>query len=159
LQSLLLRKGDFEFARHLILSKYLVNELVEIGPVFKDAIDTWCLISIIRKSPPNEQSKILHKRISRYIISIDDRLAALESNNWNNYSYVNQFNWLQAKRNIIGYLATEPEQIIINKLSTHKKIGNNDNLLISRGGYSGQADPPFRSKVTPMGMAVISSRQ
>ena len=27
-----------------------------------------------------------------------------------------------------------------------------------RGGYSGQADPPFRSKVTPMGMAVISSR-
>ena len=26
-------------------------------------------------------------------------------------------------------------------------------------GYSGQADPLFRSKVTPMGMAVISSRQ
>ncbi len=129
-----LRKSDHLSTRELLLKNTQILELLELGPVFKTVPDTWCSIFIIEKSLPNEGTKIIHKKLSRFIVSATDRLNMFAKQEWYSETEMLQSYWLQNYQMIIGYLASEPCQKIISKIESHKRLGElRDTYIISRG--------------------------
>jgi len=128
-----LRKDDHRKLRELILKNYSIVKLVETGPVYSKVRDTWCAISIINKELPTPAWKINHKKISRFVVSSEERLLKFSQSDWNADTSVKQEVWAKKPFLIIGYLANENEQRIINKIEKHPQLGEYDNYNISRG--------------------------
>lgn len=129
-----LRKSDHLPTRELLLKNTRILELLELGPVFRTVPDTWCSIFIIEKSLPNNETKIIHKKLSRFIVSAIDRLNMFAKGEWYSETEMHQSYWLQNYQMIIGYLASEACQKLISKMESHKRLGELKNTyIISRG--------------------------
>jgi len=129
-----LRKSDHLPTRELLLKNTRILELLELGPVFRTVPDTWCSIFIIEKSLPNKETKIIHKKLSRFIVSAIDRLNMFAKGEWYSETEMHQSYWLQNYQMIIGYLASEACQKLISKMESHKRLGElKDTYIISRG--------------------------
>lgn len=109
-----LRKDDLVGWRELILTQSRLNQLVETGPLFHDVPDTWCLITLCAKTTaPPTNSKVMHRQISRFVVSADERLLLFSASAYSRESYVDQSYWLSRPSKLIGYLASSEEQGII----------------------------------------------
>ncbi len=129
-----LRKSDHLPTRELLLKNTRILELLELGPVFRTVPDTWCSIFIIEKSLPNKETKIIHKKLSRFIVSAIDRLNMFAKGEWYSETEMHQSYWLQNYQMIIGYLASEACQKLISKMESHKRLGElKGTYIISRG--------------------------
>jgi type I restriction-modification system DNA methylase subunit len=129
-----LRKSDHLPTRELLLKNTRILKLLELGPVFRTVPDTWCSIFIIEKSLPNEETKIIHKKLSRFIVSAIDRLNMFAKGEWYSETEMHQSYWLQNYQMIIGYLASEACQKLISKMESHKRLGElKGTYIISRG--------------------------
>ncbi len=129
-----LRKDDHYPLRSLLLQDYIIKELIETGPVFSKVRDTWGLVFIVQKQKPDDNQKISHKKISRFIVSTEERLERFGSEKWDNNSIVAQNIWKNRPFKIIGYLSTEEDQQIIQKIEKMPKLGELSTFYkISRG--------------------------
>lgn len=129
-----LRKSELLPTRSFVLNKTSLVELVETGPVFSQVRDTWCLVFTASKDLPNEQTKIRHRKISRFITAAEDRLSLFAKKTWTVETEVRQHVWRNNPNLIIGYLANESAQNIIDKIEKHPSIvQQSDNYKISRG--------------------------
>jgi len=129
-----LRKRDLINTRSLLLKNTTINELIETGPVFSQVRDTWCLVFIAENKIPSDNSKIHHRKISRFIKSSEERLHLFELNNWTSESVVYQKTWSKNPELIVGYLASEVDQKIIEKIRKHPVLEEFDNIFrVSRG--------------------------
>ncbi len=129
-----LRKSDHLPTRELLLKNTRILELLELGPVFRSVQDTWCSIFVIEKSLHNNDNKITHKRLSRFIVSATKRLNMFARGEWDSETEMFQSTWLQNHQMIIGYMASEPCQKIISKMENNQRLGQlKDLYVISRG--------------------------
>jgi hypothetical protein len=129
-----LRKDDHLLTRKLLLEKSWVQELIETGPVFSKVRDTWCLVSILAKGKPGADSIVRHRKLSRFIVSAEERLNKFGRDEWDEESEVIQSVWLNRPKMIVGYLATEKGQRLIAKLEKCQPLGQMpDRYRISRG--------------------------
>jgi type I restriction-modification system DNA methylase subunit len=129
-----LRKRELLPIRSFLLNKTKLVELIETGPVFSQVRDTWCLVFSATKEIPNNNFKIRHRKISRFITAAEERLALFANKNWTMESEVSQEVWIKNPEFIIGYLASEAEQGIINKIEKHHSLAEQqDKYKISRG--------------------------
>ncbi len=129
-----LRKNDYLPIRQLFLTSTKVKELIETGPVFSQVRDTWCLVMTLSKGIPNATDIISHKKISRFIVSAEERLKKFGEGNWDSVTKAHQKMWQERPYLIVGYLATEENQKIVGKLEQHQRLGNQlNNYRISRG--------------------------
>lgn len=130
-----LRKDDLVYLRRFLLTETQINELIETGPLFKEVRDTWCLILIISKRKPQERHEIRHKQISRFIVSSEERLELFGQQKWSRSSLTRQQVWQARPNLIIGYLASQEEQSIIDKIEKASLSLNKHNakFSISRG--------------------------
>lgn len=129
-----LRKDDHLTTRALLLKDTCILELLELGPVFEKARDTWCSIFIVKTSPPNESTSIKHKKISRFVVSVEKRLEKFAQKEWDIETEMLQSVWLQNRGMIIGYLASMDEQQLISKIGNSPTLGQlSDLYIISRG--------------------------
>ena len=129
-----LRKDDHISAREHLLTNYTFSELIETGPVFSKVRDTWCLVSLITKSKSGSSSLIIQKKISRFIVSAEERLEKFGRKEWDKESATLQSTWLKKKGLIIAYLASEEDQALIDKIECHSRIGALSKIyLVSRG--------------------------
>ncbi len=135
-----LRKDDHLAIRKLLLGQTTVRELIETGPVFPTVRDTWCVISILEKSPPIQGSLMHHKKISRFVISAEERLEKFAHGRWDHESDVPQTTWLGSPRLIIGYHASVERQAVVRRIEEKTSLGAlKDRYLISRGEEGGKA--------------------
>jgi predicted type IV restriction endonuclease len=129
-----LRKDDHISAREHLLKNYSFAELIETGPVFSKVRDTWCLVSLIEKSKPNTSSLIVHKKLSRFIVSAEERLDKFGRKEWDKESVTSQSTWLAKKGLIVAYFASEKDQALIDKIECHSRLGSLSKMyLVSRG--------------------------
>jgi type I restriction-modification system DNA methylase subunit len=129
-----LRKQEFLATRSFLLQKTSVCELVEAGPLFSKVRDTWCLVSIASNNPPTEDQRIKHRKLSRFITSVEERLERFGKGEWSSEAEVPQSTWLSHPKLIVGYSATEQEQTLVAKLEKWPSIGEQSDLYkISRG--------------------------
>ena len=129
-----LRKDDHALAREFLFKNYSFAELIETGPVFSKVRDTWCLVSLIEKSKPSSSNVILHKKLSRFIVSSEERLEKFGRKEWDKETVTSQSTWLAKKGLIIAYLASEADQALIDKIESHSRLGAlSKKYLISRG--------------------------
>ena len=129
-----LRKDDHYELRFLLLNDYTINELIETGPVFSKVRDTWALVFLLTNQKPAQNSKICHKNLSRFIVSAEERLEKFRLENWDNNSVVSQSLWRNRPHCIFGYLASEKDQSIIEKIEGNKRLGElSEAYVISRG--------------------------
>lgn len=128
-----LRKDDFISFRNLLLNNYSIIELIETGPVFSQVRDTWCSIIVAEKNFPNKNTKIKHRKLSRFIVSAEDRLKNFANSNWNINTEILQSVWKNRDKNIIAYKATDLEQEIISQIEDNPRLGSFENYKISRG--------------------------
>ena len=129
-----LRKDDHIIAREYLIKNYSFSELIETGPVFSKVRDTWCLVSLIMKSKPNVSSIILHKKLSRFIVSAEERLEKFGRKEWDKETVTSQSTWLAKKGLVIAYLASEADQVLIDKIEFHSRLSELSKMyLISRG--------------------------
>jgi len=129
-----LRKSDHLSTRKLLLKNTKILELLELGPVFREVPDTWSSILLIEKSLDNQENKITHKRLSRFIVSATERLNIFARGGWDSETEMPQSAWLQNHQMIIGYMSSEKWQKIIQKMETNQRLGQlKDIYIISRG--------------------------
>ncbi len=129
-----LRKDKHLQTRRLLLENASIVELIETGPVFSKVRDTWCLVFSVAKSEPDASTKTRHRKISRFVVSAEERLEKFGKGNWDTESEVSQLVWLQRPKMIIGYLASEAEQHLIAKIESYPALGQlSDRYRISRG--------------------------
>lgn len=129
-----LRKNDRLSLRELLLQNCVIDELIETGPVFSQVRDTWCLVFRVSKRNPETNHNIKHKKISRFVVSAEERLHQFEKREWDFEGIIEQAYWLQRPGMIIGYLASEPAQALISKIENNPRLGDLDSLFhISRG--------------------------
>jgi len=64
---------------------------------------------------------IHHRKISRFITSVEDRLDEFGRGEWDLEANVNQSTWATRPDLIIGYRTTEMEQQIIRKMEKFPK--------------------------------------
>ena len=129
-----LRKDDYLSTRELLLKNTLILELLELGPVFRTVPDTWCSVFTITKSLPSNRNKITHKKLSRFIVSAEERLNKFARGEWDSETEMPQSAWLQSPQMIFGYMASEPQQKIVHKVEGNKRLGQlTDIYAISRG--------------------------
>jgi hypothetical protein len=129
-----LRKDDHLLTRKLLLEKTSVQELIETGPLFSKVRDTWCLVSILAKGKAGTYSKVQHRKLSRFIVSAEDRLDKFGRGDWDEDGQVLQSVWLTRPQMIVGYLASEEGQRLISKLEQYEPLGQMpDRFRISRG--------------------------
>ncbi len=129
-----LRKDDHTLAREHLLNNYSFAELIETGPVFSKVRDTWCLVSLIEKCKFNFSSLIIHKKLSRFIVSAEERLEKFGRKEWDNQSVTLQATWIKKRGNIIAYLASEKDQELIDKMESHPRLHTlSKKYFISRG--------------------------
>lgn len=129
-----LRKDNHLMIRKFLLENTQIVELIETGPLFSKVRDTWCLVSTISKRMPKATSRIKHKKISRFIVSTEERLEKFGKLAWDFESNVPQAIWRSKPKMIIGYSATVADQAIIDKMETQHVLGELSNAyMISRG--------------------------
>jgi hypothetical protein len=129
-----LRKDDHLLTRKLFLEKTWVQELIETGPVFSKVRDTWCLVSTLAKDETDAASIVRHRKLSRFIVSAEERLDKFGREEWDKDSVVMQSVWLKRPKMIVGYLATEQEQWLLAKLEKCQPLRQmHDRFRISRG--------------------------
>ncbi|MBE3128050.1 MAG: Eco57I restriction-modification methylase domain-containing protein, partial [Actinobacteria bacterium] len=128
----ILRKDDYFFIRKSLLENVKINELIETGPLFPKVRDTWCLIFKIVNEPPNKIN-ILHKKISRFVVSVEDRLEIFNREDWAMRDSFPQSKWKESNNMIIGYFSLKETQNLILKLGKLKRLGEEKKYLISRG--------------------------
>jgi len=129
-----LRKDDHLLTRKLLLEKTWVQELIETGPVFSKVRDTWCLVSTLAKGDAAVDSIVRHRKLSRFIVSAEERLDRFGRGEWDKDSTVMQSIWLKRPKMIVGYLASEKEQRLIAKLEKYQPLSQmHDRFRISRG--------------------------
>ncbi len=128
-----LRKDILFATRKFLLRETSVIEFIETGPVFSQVRDTWCLVFVAqRRSPSNNQ--IIHRKISRFITSTEERLEIFGKSLWTSESKVKQSVWTDNPKMIVGYSATEEKQRLISKLEKSPTLKEMDSLFrISRG--------------------------
>lgn len=128
-----LRKDDFyEFRKHL-LQNYSIYEIVETGPLFSQVRDTWCCLLFIQKMKPSIDTLIDHKKISRFVVSVEERLEKFGNMLWDSTSQILQDVWINNRNMIVAYKATKVEQKIIKKLELNPELGTIQNYKLSRG--------------------------
>ena len=129
-----LRKDDHILTRKLLLENTRIIELIETGPVFSKVRDTWCLVFTVLKIKPTAESKVRHKKISRFVVSAEERLEKFGSADWDSETEILQFVWRNCSKMIVGYLASEETQRLIAKIEKHPMIEQlSDKYRISRG--------------------------
>ncbi|MCI5218354.1 MAG: restriction endonuclease subunit M, partial [Candidatus Electrothrix sp. LOE2] len=129
-----LRKGDYIQLRRLFLEKSTIEELIETGPVFSKVRDTWCLVFCLINRKPLEDNKIRHKKISRFVVSVEERLRKFGLGEWDVQNATSQCLWIKCPEMIIGYLTSEEAQRIITKVELYPRlIDLADKYYISRG--------------------------
>jgi len=129
-----LRKDDHLPLRKVIFHKFKVLELIECGPLFSKVRDTWCLVFAMERSNPVKSHQILHRKISRFIVSVEERLRKFGNQDWDNEDYVHQLMWLENPNIIVGYKTTEREQKIITKMDVFSSLAKLRNIYcVSRG--------------------------
>ena len=129
-----LRKDDHLLTRKMFLEKTWVQELIETGPVFSKVRDTWCLVSKLAKGEAALDSIVRHRKLSRFIVSAEERLDKFGREKWDEDAVVMQSVWLKRPKMIVGYLATEQEQRLIAKLEECQPLRQmHDRFRISRG--------------------------
>jgi predicted RNA methylase len=150
-----LRKDDYLPTRNFILKETRVRELIETGPVFSQVRDTWCLVFTVEKNKPSSSTVVCHKKLSRFIVSAEERLKKFGLGSWDSISEVPQSLWLARPSLIVGYLAEASAQVLIEKIETNPRLAMLTNrFLISRGeegskfNLTGKLDGDF-SMVTP----------
>jgi len=129
-----LRKEDHLPIRQLLLGQSSIQELTETGPLFSKARDTWCLVFVTAKTKPDSETRILHRKISRFVVSAEERLARFGRNDWDKETKVPQSVWQVRPNLIVGYLASTENQNLISKLESFPSLGDlSATLPISRG--------------------------
>ena len=129
-----LRKDDHIKTRRLLLEKTTVSEMIETGPVFSKVRDTWGLVFRIVNKIPTINSTILHKNLSRYIVSAEERLEKFGQYQWSHESEVHQQIWNDRPNLIFGYLTSMKDQQIIDKMELNPPLNNLGHIYsISRG--------------------------
>jgi hypothetical protein len=111
-----LRKDELIYLRQFLLFTTKVAELVETGPLFKEVRDTWCLILLVSKGQPIETHEIRHKQISRFIVSSEERLELFGQQIWSRDTFTLQRIWKTRQNLVVGYLASQKEQAIIDTI-------------------------------------------
>jgi hypothetical protein len=128
-----LRKDVLFPTRSYLLEQTSIAELIETGPVFSQVRDTWCLVFAAQKREPSD-NYIVHKKISRFITSTEDRLEIFGKGNWTSETKVRQSVWINNPKMIVGYCATEEEQKLISKMEIFPSLKELNTLFkISRG--------------------------
>jgi len=129
-----LRKDDHLSTRKLLLQNTIVKELVETGPVFSKVRDTWCLVFTAVNSADNEANRIAHHKVSRFVVSSEERLSRFERSIWTTDDVVPQAIWIGRPGLIVGYLSSEADQRLIAKLERNPRLGAlKEKYRISRG--------------------------
>lgn len=129
-----LRKDDHILLRELLLEKTSLVELIETGPVFSKVRDTWCLIQFVEKAEPAATTTIAHRKISRFIVSAEERLAKFAKGEWDQDTRMPQSAWRSRPKMIVGYLASVVDQGLIAKIELQPKLAQLKNTFsISRG--------------------------
>src|SRR3989339_1182011 len=129
-----LRKDDHILTRKLLLENTRIIELIETGPVFSKVRDTWCLVFTVLKIKPTAESKVRHKKISRFVVSAEERLEKFGSADWDSETEILQSVWRNCSKMIVGYLASEETQSLIAKIEKHQMMEQlSDKYRISRG--------------------------
>jgi adenine-specific DNA-methyltransferase len=129
-----LRKQDYIKLREKVLISYTISEMIETGPVFSQVRDTWCAVYFIQNSIPKTSSFIEHKKISRFIVSVEERLEQFRLQAWDEKSQSLQKIWAEQKDYIIGYKASNEFQRVINKMEANRALSELISLFkISRG--------------------------
>jgi len=129
-----LRKDGYRALREVFLSDCIVEEMVETGPVFSQVRDTWCLVFALQRGEPSKNSKIAHRKISRFIVAAEERLRKFARSDYDHVGSVDQRYWASRPEMIIGYLSTAAAQVLISKMETHPRLGELSNRFkISRG--------------------------
>lgn len=109
----LLRKDELEYLRRFLLFETEIVELIETGPLFKKVKDTWCLIILTSHRKPSKCHQITHKQISRFIVSVEERLDKFSHHSWSRQSKIPQIYWRTRPNLVIGFSSSEKEQKII----------------------------------------------
>lgn len=134
-----LRKDDRLHIRKMLLSKVKVIQLAETGPLFAKVRDTWCLITTAEKDAT--PSDIQHLKISRFIISVEDRLAKFARGDWDRRDTMPQDYWTTRPAHIVGYLADPKLQAVVAKVEQQPRLGQLGGLYkISRGEEGSKRD-------------------
>ena len=130
-----LRKDGYTSFRKLMFDSYQLSYIVEAGPLFPQVRDTWCSIVFFYKSnvASDSKSKITHKKLSRTIVSVEERLLKFGEQDWDIETELSQSNWRKSDSYIVGYKATNNDQKIIRKLGKFTRLGELDCFSISRG--------------------------
>ena len=134
-----LRKDDFKNLRNYLLKNFTIEEIIETGPVFKDARDTWCLLIFIQNTICPDKHKIHHLQINRTVVSIEERQKFFEMNNWATDEFFQQSDWINKQGSVFGYLINEKQQEVIRGLMKLDRLGVNHNYLVSRGEEGSQS--------------------
>lgn len=128
-----LRKDDYLPTRRFFLHKTIIRELIETGPVFSQVRDTWCLVFSVEKGEPAD-GIIRHRKLSRFIVSTEERLKKFSRYEWDNESEVPQSLWMNRPNLIVAYLAHTAAQATIEKIESHPRLGTlKEQFRISRG--------------------------
>ncbi len=129
-----LRKDVLMPTRKYILENTTIDQLIETGPVFPQVRDTWCLVLVVKNKKPIKNHRINHKKLSRFIVSAEERLYRFGENNWTYIDKVLQSIWREHSMMIIGYRANENDQNIIRKIEESRTLTDqSENYEISRG--------------------------
>ncbi|MBK8875592.1 MAG: hypothetical protein IPN13_17415 [Bacteroidetes bacterium] len=128
-----LRKDDFYTFRKYILSNFSFIEIIETGPVFSQVRDTWCCIYFIQNKKPTLDTKIKQNKISRFVVSVEDRLDIFGKQKWSSSDEISQTIWSNKNLNIVGYKSSKEAQEVIEKVELNKRLGEIQNFKISRG--------------------------
>ena len=129
-----LRKDDHLRTRKLLLSGSRIDELVETGPVFSAVRDTWGLVFVVSKSAADNRHRIRHKKISRFIVSAEERLAKFGHGDWDEETTSSQSTWLHGRDMVVGYRATDEAQRIVAKMAGNPALGElHAQYIVSRG--------------------------
>jgi type I restriction-modification system DNA methylase subunit len=129
-----LRKDDRLPLRELLIQEHSVVELIETGPLFSQVRDTWCLVGIFKKTKPTQADKILHRKLSRFIVSTEERLGKFGRSEWDDESLVAQTVWADRPGLIVGYLTSERAQKLIRKVEKNLRLADlTHQFRISRG--------------------------
>jgi hypothetical protein len=133
-----LRKDGYKALREVFLNNYVVEEMVETGPVFSQVRDTWCLIFTLCREKPSEDSQISHKKISRFVVATEDRLEKLTKSDFDQTGDVQQLYWAKRPEMIVGYLSSASAQSLIGKIESHTRLGQlSERFKVSRGEEGG----------------------
>jgi type I restriction-modification system DNA methylase subunit len=133
-----LRKDDRIGTRKLFLGNSSVKKLIETGPLFSEVRDTWCLIVVLKNEKPTKENNIQHFKLSRFTVSVDQRLDDFANQVWSSVSNYPQLSWLKGKGSVIGYLADINAQKIVSKLSELPSIIESKLFGVSRGEEGGK---------------------